>query len=86
MADAMLHHPGFFSPDEVGTIRAGERGGFLPEAMMACAEASDHARKIRSRAFYPFVILSFAVLSVPFLQASVRGSLLAVKRQDAAGG
>lgn len=82
LADAMAKNPGFFSPDEVGAIRSGERGGFLPEAMMACAAVSDHARKMRGRMFYPVMLIVLFLTALPFLNALMLASPDAIRILD----
>lgn len=68
ISEVMSQYPEVFSPLNMGIIRAGERGGFLDQAMLQMADYLDRDIQLRNivrrETIYPKVILAAAVLIV----------------------
>ena len=68
LADAMDKHPAVFSPLHTAVIHAGERAGFLEEALDNLAtyiERQDElAGKVRGALLYPMILIGVGVLAV----------------------
>lgn len=86
IADTLELYPYLFAPHIVGTIRAGEVGGYLPEACETISGQADSSRKFRRW----FVWLGLTALSViicyPILKIVFDGTLRTWDKQEAAGG
>ena len=46
LAAAMEHYPDLFSPGHVGAVRAGENGGYLPEALQVMSDQCKETHKL----------------------------------------
>jgi type II secretory pathway component PulF len=57
LADAMEHYPGIFPKGAIGSVRAGESGGYLPDACMTVSEQQKETRNL---------FLVFAILAIVF--------------------
>lgn len=82
----MEHYPRLFPPQVVGLSRAGEEGGFLPEAYSQISQQAQDTHKFRK--FHWFIgpsILRFVVL-VPGAVLGARAMLTWWKLMDATGG
>jgi len=86
IADTLSLYPYLFPAHVAGTIRAGEVGGYLPEAVSAISDQADSSRKLRRW----FVWLGLAALSVivcyPILKIVFDGTLRTWDAQEKAGG
>jgi type II secretory pathway component PulF len=75
--DAFAQFPTVFDPIHVAMVRAGERGGRLVGVLEGLSELCDRRAKVVKRfitaILYPFFLLHFAFLAVPFIH-SIRGS------------
>lgn len=65
ISDVLASYPDLFPPHVVGLVRAGEIGGFLPEACQAVAQQSEAAHKFRRSLWIVWVVIINAFLSVP---------------------
>jgi len=86
IADHMERYPYLFPPHVVGTVRAGETGGYLPEAMDSIARQADASRRLRTW----MVILGWTALGIPPIiplgKAFFNAVLSTWSVQDASGG
>ena len=86
VADAMLRYPDLFPPDVVGTTRAGEMGGFMPDAFEEIARQSNTAHHFQRWFRWIYLLLVNAVLGL-FLMQSTMNSLFEMWRfADKTGG
>ena len=86
MSDALEAYPYLYPPDVIGTIRAGETAGFLPEAMEEVADKMQGSDRLKKRLFYYQLIFAATFGIIPIILAVIDGSLASMKTQDAAGG
>jgi len=86
MSDAFEVYPYLYPPDVIGTIRAGETAGFLPEAMDEIAGKMHASYLLRRRLFYFIAMIISAIVVTPLILGVVQGSLASMAAQDAAGG
>jgi general secretion pathway protein F len=86
IADHMARYPYLFPPHVVGTVRAGETGGYLPEAMDSIANQADSSRKMRKLAIW----LGWTAIGIPPIvplgQAFFNAVLGTWGAQEASGG
>lgn len=86
IADTLELYPYLFPPHIPGTIRAGETGGYLPEAFMALSDQADSSRKFRRW----FVWLGWAAVGVlicfPLGKAGFDGAVRSWDVQEKTGG
>ncbi|MBN9502179.1 MAG: hypothetical protein BGO01_19040 [Armatimonadetes bacterium 55-13] len=86
IADTLERYPYLFAPHVVGTVRAGEVGGYLPEAFETISSQADSSRKFRRW----FVWLGWAVVSVlicvPIGKAFTDGAVNSWDVQEKSGG
>ncbi len=65
-SDALLKHPGVFSPLYINMVKAGESGGMLDDILDRLATYLEKAnalqRKVRSSLIYPAVVMTMAFL------------------------
>ncbi|MFY9233161.1 MAG: type II secretion system F family protein [Fimbriimonadaceae bacterium] len=86
MSDTLEKYPKLYPPHIVGLVRAGEQGGFLPEAAIYASNQAEASMKF-SRPFWIFKrLLVGAVLAVPLALAGVRAALEVWTVQEASGG
>ncbi|MHC5001609.1 MAG: type II secretion system F family protein [Planctomycetota bacterium] len=68
LADAMTEHENVFPPVQVAMVRAGERGGFLEQALARMGEFLEHQADMRGKVIgnliYPVVLLVLSFLVV----------------------
>ena len=86
MSDAFEAYPYLYPPDVVGTIRAGETAGFLPEAMDEIASKMEASHRLKKRLFYFSMMIVATIAMTPIILAFVEGSLASMKEQDLSGG
>ncbi len=75
LADALDSYPYLYSPDVGATMRAGEQGGFMPEAAQAVSEQHLRSHQLKRRFFYFSFLTFFVACFAPILWAIVNGSL-----------
>jgi len=86
MSDAFERYPYLYPPDVVGTIRAGEVAGFLPEAMDEVANKMQMSSFLKRRLSYFWWLFFIVVAGTPVILGIIQGSLSSIKDQDVAGG
>ena len=86
MSDAFEAFPYLYPPDVVGTIRAGETAGFLPEAMDEIADKMQASDRLKRKLFYFWAMFIATFAITPVILGVVEGSLASIAAQDAAGG
>lgn len=86
MSDAFELYPYLYPPDVIGTIRAGETAGFLPEAMEEVASKMQASHHLKRRMFYFLLLFIATVVVTPLVLGVIEGSLASIKAQDDAGG
>lgn len=79
ISDLMEHYPRLFSRGDVGTVRAAEMGGFLPEALESIAKRYEEDDNTRRRLrvwvwfFHSNVLVFFCLFALaPFFAAAIR--------------
>lgn len=65
LADSMCRYPDLFPPHVVGITRAGEMGGFLPEAFTAISQQGEASHKFRRSLWVVWVVAIHAFLVIP---------------------
>jgi len=86
MSDVLEKYPYLYPPDVVGTVRAGEASGFMPEAMNELAAKLEVSHRLKRRLNYFFYILILTIATAPLVYGTIQGALKSIKEQDAAGG
>lgn len=86
MSDAFEVFPYLYPPDVVGTIRAGEVAGFMPEAMEEIADKMQASHALKKKLFYFQFMFIAAFVATPLILGVIEGSLASIKDQDTAGG
>jgi len=86
MSDAFEAYPYLYPPDVIGTMRAGEVAGFLPEAMEEIASKMGESHKLKRRLSYFIGLFIATILMTPLIFGIIEGSLASIKAQDDAGG
>jgi type II secretory pathway component PulF len=86
IADAMERYPDLFPPDVVGTTRAGETGGFLPEAFDEIARQNIAAHHFQRWFRWVYVLVVNAVLGLTFMQYAMNSLFDMWRYADKTGG
>ena len=86
MSDAFEAFPYLYPPDVIGTIRAGEVAGFMPEAMEEIADKMHASHALKKKLFYFQFMFIAAFVATPLILGVIEGSLASIKEQDTAGG
>lgn len=73
LADAMEAHPQVFPESAVGAIRAGEAGGYLPEAAEVFSEAMLSASRLRRTMFFFNFSVANILITIPFIFVALKG-------------
>lgn len=86
MSEGFARHPDLYPAHVVGTVRAGEQGGFLPDALDAIADWGESSHKFK-RIFW-FTKTYFIGLPIvgALSMVGVYGSLRSIDAQDRSGG
>ena len=86
MSSVLERYPYLFPPHVVGTVRAGETGGFLAEACERISEQSESSHKF-GRAMWMMGAVAFhGLLLIPAAVLATRSVSLAWDKIDASGG
>jgi len=86
IADAMARYPDLFPPDVIGTTKAAEMGGFVPDAFEEIARQNNTAHHFQRWFRWIYLLLVNAVLGL-FLMQSTMNSLFEMWRfADKTGG
>ncbi len=86
MADGFERYPYLFPPHAVGMVRAGEVGGFLPEAFEAVSAQAFDSLRYKRWYFWLGLIVGFTVLCGPFAVGAADAGIQALRVQMDAGG
>jgi len=86
MSDVFEKYPYLYPPDVVGTVRAGETAGFLPEAMDEIASKLELSHRMKKRLKYFSYIFVATIAMAPMIYGMVQGSLHSIAVQDDANG
>ncbi|MEZ5162924.1 MAG: type II secretion system F family protein [Fimbriimonadaceae bacterium] len=73
LADAMAAHPQVFPAAAVGAIRAGEAGGYVPEAAEVYSEAMLSASRLRKTMFFFNFSVANIIITIPFIFVALKG-------------
>ncbi len=60
---AMEHYPDLFSPGHVGAVRAGEKGGYLPDACMVVSEQCKETHKLMRAYWWLGIVVILTVFT-----------------------
>ena len=86
MSDVLEKYPYLYPPDVVGTVRAGEVAGFLPEAMEEIASKMEISHRLKRRLKYFNMMFIMTIATTPMVYGMIQGSLKSMALQDQAGG
>ncbi len=86
ISDVMERYPYLYPPDVVGTIRAGETAGFLPEAAQKVADQMQSSHRLKRRLGWIFAYLLIMMALMPMIYAILQGSLASIAQQNQADG
>ncbi len=86
IADILSLYPYLYPPHVVGAIRAGETGGYLPEAAENVAAQADSSRKMRRLMVFLGICAIGIPPAIPIGQALLNGVLRSWDAQEATGG
>lgn len=86
ISTVLARYPFLFPPHVVGIVRAGEAGGFLPEACARVAEQAESSHKFGRAMWMASAVFLHALLIVPGAWLATRGVSTAWDKIDAAGG
>jgi len=86
MSDVFERYAYLYPPDVIGTIRAGEVAGFLPEAMDEISNKMHLSHQLKKKLRYYSWSFVITVVITPLILATVQGSLKSMEIQDQAGG
>jgi hypothetical protein len=86
MSSVMELYPDLYPSSVAAMTRAGEVGGFLPEACETIGQQAQQAHKFRRWFAWIWFIVFNAALSIPLVYIMVNAALTTYDRVDAAGG
>lgn len=86
IADILSLYPYLYPPHVIGAIRAGEVGGYLPEAAENISAQADASRKMRRLMVWLGVCAAGIPPAIPIGQALFNGVLKSWDAQEASGG
>lgn len=86
IADLLALYPFLYQPHVVGAVRAGEMGGYLPEACENIAAQADSSRKMRRWMLWLGLCAAGIPPAIPIGQALFNGVLRSWDKQEATGG
>ncbi|MCH7904506.1 MAG: type II secretion system F family protein [Armatimonadetes bacterium] len=73
LSTAMAHYPDLFPAGIVGGVRAGEKGGYLPEACEVISKQRDEAKKLKTLFKWPLMIGAASVFCLGLVVAAGKG-------------
>lgn len=82
LSSTMERYPDLYPEHVVGMIRAGEAGGFIPEAFMELSDHAEEAYKFKRYHWFVWYLFPRAILAIPLVFAAMDGLILAYKRTD----
>lgn len=86
VSDALERYPYLYPPHMIGLIRAGETGGFLPDAVAMMAEQADTSRKVNALAKWLYIITVTTAICLPPMSILLQAAVRIWELQDKAGG
>ncbi len=86
LAAAMSRYPYLFPEDIVSTVEAGEKGGFLPEALQDIADQREGGLKVKSTLRWFVAMLGAISIVTPITFLLLQASGATMIAQDKAGG
>lgn len=82
LSATMERYPDLYPDHVVGMIRAGETGGFLPDAFMTLADQAEEAYKFKRFHWFIWYLAPRALVAVPLAFAAIDALIIAYKRTD----
>ncbi len=79
-------YPDLYSPSLVGMVRAGEEGGFLPDALSAISDQAMSAHKFRRSFWWLWFVAINALVGIPLGWLMSRSMIASWEKIDANGG
>lgn len=86
ISEVLARYPYLFPPHVVGIVRAGEQGGFLPEACARVSDQAESAHKFARMLWFVSAVILHGVLAIPLMWLFTRGISGMWDRVDASGG
>ncbi|MBX7133274.1 MAG: type II secretion system F family protein [Fimbriimonadaceae bacterium] len=86
ISDVMALYPDLFPEGSVGMVRAGEQGGFLPDALQEVADQAGRAHKFRRWFWFTWFIGINALISIPLVFLATRAMLATWEKMDTTQG
>jgi general secretion pathway protein F len=86
LSAVLERYPYLYSPDIVGTLRAGEISGYLAEACDVIGYQKESSHRLKRRLAYFLILFALMVFTFPLSLATVNGALNSMAKQDKAGG
>lgn len=86
MSTALARYPDLFPADIVGTLRAGEASGYVPDALTLIGNTAEAGWRLRKQLAWGKWMALGLLAAFPVSMALVNGGLGAIAAQDAAGG
>lgn len=86
MSTVLEKYPYLYPPDVVGTVRAGEAAGFMPDAMEEVASKMEISHRLKRRLKYFNIMFILTIASAPMVLGTIQGGLKSMELQDQAGG
>lgn len=80
LSEALARYPDLYPDHVVGTIHAGEQGGFLAEAFFLASEQAGDAHKFRRYHWFVYPIIIAVIISLPVVFAAKQALVLAAQR------
>ena len=85
MSKVLAEYPDLYPPHVVGAVKAGEQGGFVPDACDMVAQQAENAHKFKRLFMYVWVILVNIFLSIPLMLIARTAFLDAYDRTEQRG-
>lgn len=85
LSDGMAQYPDLFPEGVVGMVRAGEVGGFLPDALMQVSDHAGRAHKFKRWFWFVWVVGLNALIAIPLMLLMTRAMLATWRRMDSGG-
>ncbi|CAN5386437.1 N/A [soil metagenome] len=86
ISDIMERYPDLYPSPVVGLVRAGEQGGFLPDALEEVSIQAENAHKFRRFFVWVYWVAVNTLLSIPLVLVFTRAMLVAYDEVDKSGG
>lgn len=86
ISEGLAVYPDLYPPHVIGLTRAGEEGGFLPQALKQVSDQAGAAHKFKKFHWFVWLAGLNALLSIPLVWFATRAFLFAYDRAEKAGG